>query len=123
MIPYKADSTADLDCQMAKKVCTQGITKVMHIGKRRWQSLRVVTKAFGILPVHKNTGKSSLTVINEEQAILLKQHFEYLLELGKVYATRVLATLVDGEQGHANRDGTVDMVYLPTLFGFRPCYK
>ena len=31
--------------------------------------------------------------------------------------------MVDGEQGHANRDDTVDMVYLPTSFGFRPCYK
>ena len=96
---------------------------MMHIGKRRWQSLRVATKSFGILPVHKNTGKPSPTVINEERAIPLKEHFEYLLELGEVRATRVIATFVDGEQGHANRDGTVDMVYLPTSFGFRPCYK
>jgi hypothetical protein len=48
----------------------------------------------------------------------LKYHLDYLFELGKVRATRatrVVATLSDGGvQGHANRDNTVDMVYLPT---------
>lgn len=46
-----------------------------------------------------------------------------MLELGEVRATQVIATLIDGEQGHANREDTVDMVYLPTSFGFHPCYK
>ena len=89
MLLYKADSTAskignNLDSLMGGKVCTQGITKVMHIGKKRWQSLRVLSKSFGILPVHKNTGKPSPTVINKERVIPLKEHFEYLMELGEV---------------------------------------
>jgi hypothetical protein len=55
----------------------------------------------------------------------LKYHLDYLLELGKVRATRVVATWSDdgGVQGHANRDDTVDMVYLPISMGYRNCYK
>ena len=59
-------------------------------------------------------------------------HYEYLLNLGEVRATRVVATLVDGVQGHANRDVgivddcdevTVDMIHLPMTMGYRNCYK
>jgi len=62
-------------------------------------------------------------VIDDKRANELKVHFERLLQLGEVRATRVIATFVDGEQGHANREDTVDMAYLPTSFGFRPCYR
>ena len=58
-------------------------------------------------------------------------HYEYLLDLGEVRATQVVATLVDGVQGHTNRDkgtvdgdeSTVDMIHLPMTMGYRNCYK
>jgi hypothetical protein len=53
----------------------------------------------------------------------LKAHFEYMLNLGEVRATRVAATLVDGVVGRSNRDDTEDMVYLPISMGYRNCYK
>ena len=54
----------------------------------------------------------------------LKYHLDYLLELGKVRATRVVAKLSDGGvQGHANCKDTVDMVYLPISMGHRNCFK
>ncbi len=61
---------------------------------------------------------------DDPRAAPLQHHMEYLLELGEVHATRVVATLVDGVQGHANREDTVDMVYLPISMGFCSCgYK
>jgi hypothetical protein len=50
-------------------------------------------------------------------------HFEYLSNLGKVRATRVIATLVDGVQGHANREDTIEQMYLPISLGYRSCYR
>ena len=46
-----------------------------------------------------------------------------MLNLGEVRATGVVATLVDGEQGHSNHEDTVDMIYLPILMGYWMCYK
>ena len=46
-----------------------------------------------------------------------------MLNLGKVRATRVVSTLVDGEIGQANRNDTVDMIYLLISMGYRSCYK
>ncbi len=94
----------------------------MQIGKRRWETVAAKSKSMGVLPVHKSTGKPSPAAIDHGRANVIREHFEYLLELGEVRATRVIATLVDGEQGHTNREDTVDMVYLPLSFGFRPCY-
>ena len=48
---------------------------------------------------------------------------EYLLELGEVQATQVVATLVDGIQGHANQGDIVDMIYLPMKMGYCSCYR
>ena len=130
MLPFMANhhtTTAEDDTVKfvkGKKICTRGMLKVMHIGKSRMSSLIASSKSTGVPQVHKHTGRTAPNAVtNDERGIVLKLHFEYLLQLGEVRATRVTVTLVDGEHGHANREGTVDMVYLPTSFGFRPCYK
>ena len=46
-----------------------------------------------------------------------------MMHLGEVRATRVVATMVDGVAGRANRDDTTDMVFLPISMGYRNCYK
>ena len=131
MLPYKSNgdgATSSSDPTMATlrdaKVCSKGIQKVTFIGKSRFDTVASVSKTSGVMPVHKHTGRiAPNAVIDEKRTKALKDHFESLLSLGEVRATRVISTLVDGEQGRANREDTTDMVYLPLSFGFRPCYK
>jgi len=132
MLPFRGEShtggnndstDANIDFIIGKKVCQLGIQKVMHIGNSRFNYLRTASKTLGVPQPHKSTGKIAHYFIDAEREKHLKEHFERLLQLGEVRATRVIATVVDGEQGHANREDTVDMVYLPTSFGFRPCYR
>ena len=76
-----------------------------------------VSKSTAIMP--RRYSRMSNAAMKADQSALLKHHLDYLLELGKVRATRVVATLSDGGvQGHANRKDTVDMVYLPISMGF-----
>ena len=131
LIPYKnfADDAASLPHPIRKqlteaKLCSIGIQKMMLIGQRRWKSVRQAATTTGVIPIHKHTGRTPPNAITDvERNNVLTDHFNYLLQLGEVRATRVIATLVDGEQGHANREDTTDMVYLPMTFGFRPCYR
>jgi hypothetical protein len=59
--------------------------KVMHIGKARWQSVVTVAKITGVMPVHKHTGCiAPNAVVDEDRTKVLKEHFEYLLQLGEV---------------------------------------
>jgi hypothetical protein len=51
------------------------------------------------------------------------RHFEYLKNLGKVQATQVVATLVDGMQGHANCNDSINVTYLSISMGYWSCYK
>jgi hypothetical protein len=78
-----------------------------------------------VLPDHKSIGKKNYNNVekNEHKYQPLLHHFEYLKNLGEVRATRVVATLVDGMGGHANRDNNIDVTYLPILMGYRSCYK
>jgi hypothetical protein len=118
------DSNNDTECILCHQFHTLGISKVMHIGKTRIKMLRFALKTHSVVQHHKGIGKPSNHTINEDQASDLKVHLECLLQLSEVWATQVTAILVDGEQGHANRDAvSVDMVYLPSSFGFCLCYK
>ena len=78
-----------------------------------------------IMPFSGNHGKPSHATMraDDPRAAPLKHHMEYLLELGEVFATCVVATLVDGVQGCVNREDTVDNVYLPMSMGYRNWYK
>ena len=131
MLPFNSvtedeSTTADTVIQDMReaRLCSDGIRKVMMMGKTRWSTLRSASTTTGIMPVHKHTGRiAPNAVADEKRTKALKDHFDTLLCLGEVRATRVIATLVDGEKGHANREDTTDMVYLPVSFGFCPCYK
>ncbi len=67
------------------------------------------------MPAHKSIGKKNYNAIekNDQKYEPLMRHFEYLKKLGEVQATRVVATLVDGIQGHANCDDSINVTYLP----------
>ena len=106
-------------------ICIRGMQCVMGIGRKRYASIRRVSLQSAVLPLSGNHGVTGNNAIKDNDPRLgpLKFHLDYLLSLGEVRATRVVATLVDGIQGHANCDDTVDMVYLPISMGFRSCYK
>lgn len=129
LLPYNAIEVDNDDPIMGKmrshRLCTLGIRKVMHIGRRRLRSTKISAGTTGIMPLHKLTGRKSHNSVkdDDDRGLALKDHFQYLLNLGKVRATRVIATLVDGVQGHANRQDTVDMVYLPISMGYRNCSR
>ncbi len=77
------------------------------------------------MPAHKSIGKKNYNAIekNDQKYEPLMMHFEYLKNLGEVRATRVVATLVNGMQGHANCNKSLDVTYLPILLGYWSCYK
>jgi hypothetical protein len=57
-----------------------------------------------VLPPHKATGKHNYNSVEKDQKKLepLVRHFEILQNLGKVRATQVVSTFVDGTINHAN---------------------
>ena len=75
-------------------ICTKGLLKVMHIGRARLEAIGDKLK-YGVMPVHKLKGKKSHNSLKEDdqRAKDLKDHFEYLLKLGEVRATRVMADI------------------------------
>jgi hypothetical protein len=118
VLPYKIDSIAEtiddesMGILRQSKVCTRGLMKVMHFGRHRFQSVRNASKTTGVMPAHGNTGKTPSNAVtgDDERGKALNEHFDYLMQLGEVRATRVIATMVDGAQGHTNRgETTVDV--------------
>ena len=95
---------------------------VMGIWDTRMRQIRQASQVGLIPPQHKGKGKVAHNTIrcNDARLVPLKAHFEYMMNLGEVRATRVAATLVDGVAGRSNRDDTEDMVYLPISMGYRP---
>ena len=67
------------------------------------------------MPRHKGAGKNSNVTINHDdpRMIHLRDHFDYLHKLGEVKAVKVIATVVDGACGLANRQDTDGKIYLP----------
>ena len=106
---------------------------VMGIRAWHFRTIRRAVRYTSIMPAHKGKGKVSNNGIKCDGLWMqaLTHHYQYLLNLGEVRATRVVAMLVDEVQGHANRDEstvncgevTVDMIHLPMTMGYRNCYK
>ena len=96
----------------------------MGLGKYRWKMIGQVSKSTAIMPRRYSRMSSAAMKADDPRLAPLKYHLDYLLELGEVRATRVVATWGSdgGVQGHANRDNTVDMVYLPISMGYQNCY-
>jgi hypothetical protein len=122
---FDVDERDSVEALRTHLLCTAGLQTVMGIGYRRMGSIRNASTKSTVMPVSGNSGKPSHAKMkaDDPRAAPLKHHMEYLVELGEVRATRVVATLVDGVQGHANREDTVDNVYLPMSMGYRNCYK
>ena len=79
----------------------------------------------GVMPTHKATGNTNYNSItlNEHKYEPLRRHLEYLLNLGEVQVTRVVATLIDGTEGCAKRNNHDDVTFLPMSMGFCLSYQ
>ena len=103
-----------------------GLQFVMGTGRRRMKTIRAIAKTTAVMPLSRDQSKCQRNAgikVDDPQLAPLLAHLDYLLDLGEVRATRVVTTLVDGIQGHANREDTIDQVYLPISMGYRSCYK
>ncbi len=102
-----------------------GLQRILEFGKKRYGSICNASKFTSVMPAHKSIGKKNYNAIkkNDQKYEPLMRHFEYLKNLGEVRATRVVAKLVDGMQGHANCHDSVNMTYLPISMGYWSCYK
>ncbi len=125
-LPSIDDGTADVVKVVRKHLnCTRGLQFLLDLGRRRYRSIRKALAFTGVMPVHKATVKMNYNsiVINERKLEPLQRHFEYLLNLSEVQATKVVSTLVDGMQGRLNRNDASNVTYLPISMGYRLCYK
>jgi hypothetical protein len=125
-LPYISTDGADIDCLRAlqnHRLCLLGMRSLMGIGDTRYRSIKAAS-SLGVMPRHKGAGKkSNVTIKNDDPRMIhLRHHFDYLHKLGEVRATRVIATVVDGERGLANREDTNGNIYLPISMGYRNCY-
>ncbi len=124
LVDNGTDAVIDEDVR-THLLCSRGLRVLLNFGRRRYLKIRNAAKSSAVLPNHKSTGKVNYHAVenNERKYRPLKDHFEYLQNLGEVRATRVVAMLVDGMGGHANRDDNIDVTYLPISVGYRSCYK
>jgi hypothetical protein len=106
-------------------ICMFGLQCFLAFGNERYRSIRNASKFTSVMPAHKSIGKKNYNAIkkNYQKYKPLLRHFEYLKILGEVQATKTVATLVDGMQGHANCNDSLDVTYLPISMGYWSCYK
>ena len=111
-LPFVDDGTDAIDDKVRTYLlCKRGLVILLTFGERRYVSIRNAAMSSAVLPDHKSIGKKNYNAVekNERKYQPLLHHFEYLKNLGEVRATRVVATLVDGMGGHANRDNNIDV--------------
>jgi hypothetical protein len=91
--------------------------RILAFGRKRYGSIWNALKFTSVMPAHKSIGKKNYNAIKKDDQKYepLMRHFEYLKNLGEVQATQVVATLVDGMQGHTNCNYSLDVTYLPIL--------
>ena len=78
-------------------LCVRGLQSVMGLGKYRWRMIGQVSKSTAIMPRRYSRMSNAAMKADDPQSTLLKYHLDYLLELGEIRATRVVATaLSDG---------------------------
>ncbi len=119
-LPYVNDGTAIVyEKVRIHLLCLFGLQRVLAFGRKRYGSIRNASKFTPVMPAHKSIGKKIYNAIKKDGQKYepLMRHFKYLKNLGEVQATQVVATLVDGMQGHANHDDSLDVTYLPISLG------
>jgi hypothetical protein len=104
-LPYIDNGTAIVgEMVRIHLICTCGLQFILAFGNKRYRLIRNASKFTSVMPAHKSIGKKNYNAIkkNDQKYEPLLRHFDYLKNLDEVGATKVIATLVDGMQGHAN---------------------
>ena len=125
-LPYIDNGTAIVDDMVRRHLlCTQGLQRILAFSIKSYGSICNALKFTSVMPAHKSIGKKNYNAIkkNDQKYDPLMRHFEYLKNLGEVQATRVVATLFDGMQGHAKCKDSINVTYLPISMGDWSCYK
>ena len=125
-LPYIDDGTEDVpEIVRNHVVCTRGLRFICGFGRSRYERILKVSWNLAIFPLHKAVGKPNYNSVENDTRKLepLVSHFEYLMNLGEVRATRVVSSWVDGMGSHNNRDASLDCTYLPISMGYRSCYR
>jgi hypothetical protein len=123
-LPYVDDGTGIVDEMVCiHLLCLLGLRLILAFGKNRYGAICNALKFTSVMPAHKSIGKKNYNANkkNDQKYEPLMRHFHYLKNLGEVQATRVVATLVNGMQGHTNRNNSLDVTYLPILLGYQSC--
>ncbi len=110
------DGTDDIDDKVRSLlVCRHGVNSLLIFGNSRYKSIWKAAMFLSVLPDYKRIGKNNYNAVkyNDCKYLPVKNHFEYLKTLGEVRAMQVIAMLINGMQGHANRDDNIDVTYLP----------
>jgi hypothetical protein len=125
-LPYINKGTVIIDEMVCiHLLCSLGLRLILAFVKKRYGAICNALKFTSVMPAHKSIGKKNYNAIkrNDQKYEPLMRHFKYLKNLGEVQATQVVATLVNGMQGHENHDNSLDVTYLPILLGYWSCYK
>jgi hypothetical protein len=78
-------------------LCVRGMQSVMGLGKHRWRMTGLVSTSTAIMPRRYSRMSNAAIKADHPRSAPLKHHLDYLLELGEIRATRVVATaLSDG---------------------------
>jgi len=86
-LPFDGNSITNLSVKKSlhcQKLCQSGMQLVMGIGDTRIRRIRQASQVGFIPPQHKGKGKVAHNVIRHNDACLvpLKEHFEYMMNLG-----------------------------------------
>ena len=126
-IPYDGsvayDAGEDISVLRTATLCTSSMYIVMDMSLGRMKPIMKAYNTTGVVKAHGNTGKSTEMKDDDPRMAPLIEHYDELLELGEVRATKLITSLVEGRQQTTLRDDEDDEnVYLPTASGYRSCY-
>ncbi len=125
-LPYIDDGTEDVPDTVRNHVlCTRGLRFIFRFGRTRYQQIWSVLLNLAIFPLHKAVGKTNYNAIENDTRKYepLVRHFDYLMNLGEVQATRLISTFINGMVSHENCNASLDVTYLPISMGYRSCYR
>ena len=90
------DAGEDISVLRTATVCTSSLYIVMDMSRGRMEPIMKAYNTTGIIKAHGNKGKSKAMKDDDPRLGPLLEHYEELLELGEVRATRLISSLIEG---------------------------
>ena len=123
-IPFDGNGAApevDFGPLRDARMCSAAMGIIMEVKNNAMQSIRNAS-ALGLMKAHGSLN-NQINKITEDDPRMppIRDHFDSLLQLGEVRATKAIRTLVEG-MGGFKTSGDDDCVYLPCSSGKRPMF-